>query len=197
MTTLERLKNRFTTPYNTESGSNLDKLLQQLSTPMDEMYGVADDVVDAHHLQDATGHSLDKWGDMFQVLRGIGESDDHYRARVVTQSIIYHRSATVQDMVSSCANVLSVPTTRISISDGGVPASFSMLVYLTDAVASGLSLADFSYMMQSAKAAGVNLSLTGLGSFECKSISGVSDPTKGYNNLANANPTGGVYAGLI
>jgi hypothetical protein len=162
-----------------------------------EMSDVVDDIVKSHRLTEATGHSLDQWGNLLQVTRDTGETDDHYRARLITQSLIYRRSATVQDMVSSCAGVLGVGTNRISLTDGGTPAAFDMGVYLSDIVAAGLTLSDFSDIMEAAKAAGVDLTMNGEGSFECKGISGGHDSTKGYNNIANANPNGGTYSGLI
>jgi len=197
VTVLESLKSRFTTPYYTESGSNIDKLMQVLASPIDDISDVADDVVLAHQLSEATGHSLDQWGNLLQVTRVTGETDDHYRARLVVQSLIYRRSATVQDMVSSCAGVLGVGTDSVSLTDGSAPAAFNMGVYLSDIVGAGLTLSNFSDMMKAAKAAGVLLTMVTEGSFECKAIAGAHDPTKGYNNIANANPDGGTYSGLI
>ena len=196
-TVLDRLKNRFTTPYYTESGGNIDKLMHVFATQITEVSGVADDVVTSHQLSEATGHSLDQWGNLLQVLRTTGETDAHYRARLTTQLLIYRRSATVQDMVSSCANVLGVATDRVSLTDGTSPASFSMKAFLSDIVAAGLSLPEYSNIMSSAKAGGVAMTLTAEGSFECKSVAAGHDSTKAYNNIANANPNGGRYSGLI
>ena len=196
-TILDRLKNRFTTPYYTETGGNIDKLMHVFAYQIEEVSDVADDVVTSHQLSEATEHSLDKWGNLLQVLRTTGETDDHYRARLTTQLLIYRRSATVQDMVSSCANVLGVDTDRVSLTDGASPASFSMKAFLVDIVAAGLTLSDFSDIMSSAKAGGVEMTLTAAGSFEYKGISGGDDATKAYNNISNGNPDGGTYSGLV
>jgi hypothetical protein len=197
MTVLDNLKRRFTTPYHTEDGGNIDKLMQVVATPITELSDTTDDIVSAHQLSEATGYSLDQWGNLLQVLRTTGETDDHYRARLTTQLLIYRRSATVQDMVASCANVLGVATDRVSLTDGTSPASFSMKAFLSDIVAAGLSLSEYGDIMSSAKAGGVAMTLTAEGSFECKSVAAGSDLTKAYNNIANANPTGGRYSGLI
>jgi hypothetical protein len=197
MTVLDNLKRRFTTPYYTEDGGNIDKLMQIVATPINELSDTTDDIVSAHQLSEATGHSLDQWGNLLQVLRTTGETDAHYRARLTTQLLIYRRSATIQDMVSSCANVLGVNTDRVSLTDGTSPASFNMKAFLSDIVAAGLSLPEYSDMMSSAKSAGVEMTLTAEGSFEYKSVAAGSDLTKAYNNIANANPNGGRYSGLI
>lgn len=196
-TTLENLKRRFTTPYYTEDGGNIDKLMQVASSPVTELSGTTDDIVAAHQLSEATGHSLDLWGNLLQILRAVGETDDHYRARLLSYSVLYRRSATPQQMISSCADVLGVDTSRIVLSDSSSPATFSMTVFLSDIEAAGLSLPEYVDIMNVAKAGGVLLSLLSAGSFECKAIVGGHDATKGYNNIANANPDGGVYAGLI
>lgn len=197
MTVLDRLKSRFTTPYNTEVGGNIDKLMQVVASPINELSDVTDDIITSHQLSEATGYSLDQWGNMLQVMRSTGETDDHYRARLMTQSLMYRRSATAQDMISSCAGVLGVGTDRLSLTDGSTPAAFSMSVYLSDITDAGLSLSEFNDMIKAAKAAGVYLTITSEGSFECKAIAGGHDATKGYNNIANGNPTGGLYAGII
>lgn len=197
MTTLDNLKNRFTTPYNTASGGNIDKLMQVMETQLDELSDTTDDILAAHQLSEATAYSLDQWGILLQLLRTVAETDDHYRARLMTQLLIYKRSATVQDMVSSCAGILGVDTDRISLTDGSGPAAFSMKVFLSDVSDAGLSLVDYVNIMSAAKAGGVQMTLTSQGSFECKSIAAGHDATKAYNNIADANPTGGRYAGTI
>lgn len=194
---LARLKSRFTTPYNTEIGGNIDNLMLLTAAPIAEMSDVMDDVVKSHQLSEATGHSLDLWGSLFQVLREVSETDDHYRARLLSYSVLYRRSATPQQMVSSCADVLGVETSRITLSDSANPATFSMTVFLSDIEDAGLSLGEYATIMNVAKAGGVALSLLSAGSFECKAVAGAHDPDKGYNNIADANPDGGVYAGLI
>jgi len=196
-TILENLKRRFTTPYYTEVGGNIDKLMQVITTPITELSDTTDDIIASHQLSEATGHSLDLWGNLLQVLRAVSETDDHYRARLLSYSVLYRRSATPQHMVSSCADVLGVDTSRIVLTESGSPAAFSMTIFLSDIEDAGLSLPEYVDIMNVAKAAGVSLSLLSAGSFECKAIAGAHDPDKGYNNIANANPDGGVYAGLI
>ena len=192
-----RINNRFTTPYNTEHGSNFDKLSQVVAWHAVELDNNTNDIIAAHQLTEATGYSLDQWGNLFQVMRNTAETDAHYRARLITHLLIYRRSATAQDMVSTCAGVLGVGTDRISLTDSATPASFNMNVYLSDVVDSGLTLSDFSDIMEAARAAGVDLSMFSTGSFECKAIAGGHDADKAYNNIADANPDGGRYAGII
>lgn len=194
---LHRLKNRFTTPYYTDDGGNIDKLMQVVSSPVAELSNTTDDIIAAHQLSEATGHSLDLWGNLLQVVRDTGETDAHYRARLLSYSVMYSRSATPQQMVSSCADVLGVESSHIVLSDSSSPATFSMTVFLSDIEDAGLSLPEYVSIMNVVKAGGVLLSLLSAGSFECKAIAGAHDLYKGYNNIADANPDGGLYAGLI
>lgn len=194
---LTRIKNRFTTPYYTETGGNLDKLLQVFVTPIDELSETSDDVVAAHQLSEATGGSLDRWGNLLRLARNTGEADDLYRARLFTYSLIRRRSATSQDMVSTCAGVLGVATNRIEFIDGAAPASFSLKMFLSDIISAGILLSDFRSMIDSAKAAGVGITMTTVGSFTCRGIGDADDDTKGYNNIVDGNPDGGRYSGAI
>jgi hypothetical protein len=194
---LYRSKNRFTTPYCTEEGSNIDKLIRIAVVPIAEISNTTDDIVAAHQLSEATGYSLDQWGNLLQVQRTVAETDDHYRARLVSYALMYRRSGTPQHMVSNCAEVLGVDTSRITFSEGSGAAAFSITVFLSDIEDAGITLSDYVDIMSISKPGGVTMSLLSSGTFECKGISDAHDATKGYNNIANANPDGGVYAGLI
>ena len=194
---LTRIKNRFTTPYYTETGGNLDKLLQVFVTPIDELSETSDDVVAAHQLSEATGGSLDKWGNLLRLARNTGEADALYRARLFTHSLIRRRSATSQDMVSTCAGVLGVATNRIEFVDGATPASFRLNTFIIDITNAGITLSNFRDMMDAAKAGGVGMTINILGSFTCRGIGDADDDTKGYNNIADGNSDGGRYSGAI
>lgn len=194
-----RLRNRFTTPYYTEYGGNIDKLMLVLAVPLAELRDCEDDILAAHKLSEATGYSLDQWGVLLQLYRNTGEADDLYRSRLITQSLIRRRSATPQDMVSTCAGVLGVGTDRVTFVDSATPATFSIDVFLVDILNAGITLSDFRDMMDTAKAGGVDrtMIIEVVGSFSHMGIGGTSDSTKGYNNIANDNPTGGRYSGMI
>lgn len=194
---LARLKNRFTTPYYTEEGGNIDKLMQIRAAEIEELSHVMDDTIAAHKLSEATKYSLDQWGVMLQLARNTGETDDHYRARLMTQSLVKRRSATPQDMVSTCAGILGTTTDRVTFADGSAPASFDMSVFLSDIEDAGMQLSEFGDIVKNAKAGGVGISMVAIGSFECRGIGDTSNDTKGYNDIANTNPNGGVYSGVI
>lgn len=198
-TILVRLKDRFTTPYYTEDEYNFDKLMQVYATPLTELSHTMDDVLESHQLSESTGHGLDhQWGVSLQLPRNINETDDHYRARLMTYAMIRLRSATPQDMISICAMVLGVATDRIVFADGALPASFNLSVFTSDITDAGISFSDFVDMMDATKAGGVGITtITGIGTFTCKGIGDASDPTKGYNNIANDDPDGGRYSGVI
>lgn len=194
---LTRLKNRFTTPYWTEDEGNIDKLMQLYAEPLAEIADTEDDILASHQLQNATGNSLDRWGNLLQLIRNTSEADDLYRARLMTQILIYRRSATPQDMVSTCAEIIGVGTDKIVFTDGASPASFGIEAFLADVLASGITFSDLCNIIDDAKAGGVDMSLTMLGTFICRGIGDASDNTKGYDNIAHANPDGGLYSGVV
>ena len=114
---LERLKNRFTTPYYTEDGSNIDKLMRVRTTEIDEVSGVLDDITAAHHLPDATGDALDQWGSLLQVPRDTSESDTRYRTRLLTWVMIYRGCGTLGDIVNTIITVLGCDPSTVMIEE--------------------------------------------------------------------------------
>lgn len=195
--TLARMKNRFTTPYYTEEGGNIDKLIQIRAGEIEELSHVLEDVVAAHRLSEASQYSLDQWGVLLQLPRKTDEADNLYRARLLTQSLIRRRSATVQDMVSTCAGLLGVKTDQITFTDGTSPASFDLEAHLVDILAVGIVTNELTDMINDARAGGVNIAITMVGTFTYRGIGDASDATKGYNNILNDNSDGGLYSGMI
>ncbi|RLI77560.1 hypothetical protein DRP04_11190, partial [Archaeoglobales archaeon] len=61
----------------------------------------------------------------------------------------------------------------------------------------GLTVEELKDLLQAIKPAGVKLDTKQFGTFEYRSAADTSDPTKGYNDLANSNPDAGTYAGLL
>lgn len=194
---LEQLINRLTAPHYTEDDGDTYKLMQMQALQVEKQSHTIDDITAAHKLKDATGYSLDQFGVMVKLLRETGEGNDHYRARLYTQIAIYMRSATPQDMVSTCAGVLGVGTDRVVFTDGSLPASFGIAMFLLDITNAGISFSDLEDMIDAAKAGGVDMTINTIGTFTCRGIGDASDNTKGYNNLANDNPDGGRYGGMI
>ena len=193
----ERMKNRLTTPYYTEPDGNIDKLIQMQALQVELARHTTDDIEVAHKLAEATGYSLDQWGVITKVVRKTAESDDDYRARQYVQIAIYMRSATPQDIVSTAADVLGVATDRVEFIDGTTPASFCLKAFIVDISAAGIDLADFRTIMDVAKAGGVDMTINTIGSFTCRGIGDLDDITKAYTNIANDNPNGGRYSGVM
>jgi hypothetical protein len=153
----------------------------------------------AHFVDYAAGKNLEYLGELLNTRRLSGETDEHYRARLKAQFRQYTSSATVKELKEIISTVLSTQTDRATIKEtwDTEPASFDVWVFLQDLEAAGITVDEFKDILDSVKPAGVRLTAKKWGTFECKSAGEPSDATKGYNDLANSNPDGGTYAGLL
>jgi len=154
-------------------------------------------VKEAHWINYASGKSSEHFAQLFNITRNAGETDMHFRMRIKLQHQKHLSHATIDEIRAICAVILYSTTSRVLIEEG-YPAAFDMTIYQQDLAASGVSATDFKTLMNEIKPAAVQISiLKQLGTFEYMGIGGASDSTKGYNNIANSNPNGGTYAGLI
>ena len=136
--------------------------------------------------------------DRFNVRRLQNETDEHFRARIKLTFSLLKCTTTVNELKEIIAAVLNTETNRIRVKDDyNEPAYFDVWVWLQDLSNAGITDEELKTMLQTIKPAGVRLEVKKFGTFEYRSASDVSDPTKGYNDLANSNPDAGTYAGLL
>ena len=82
MTTIDDLVKRLNTPYNNDLTSNNYKLLTIPAEQKDEIRLVGADVEESGNVEQSTGISLDRLGDLISCDRNVGESDSDYRNRI-------------------------------------------------------------------------------------------------------------------
>lgn len=154
-------------------------------------------VKEAHWIDYATDTSLEHIAQLFNITRDAGETNEHFRMRIKLQYQKYVSHATIDEIRRICAMILYTTTSRVLIEDD-YPAAFGMTIHQQDLAASAISLADFQVLIGEIKPAAVQITtINYLGTFECRGIGDSSDATKAYNNIADANPGGGTYAGII
>jgi len=195
----ERIMSRLTSPYSTELNSNNRKLLKIVSDECDEIDTTISDIQDAHFVNAATAKSLEYLGGLFQTIRTTGETDAQYRARLKTMWQRLTGSGTIQDIKNIIMALLSVGGDRIELNEDFSTkyADFDVWVFLQDLDAVGVTSAELSDLLDHIKGAGISLNAYTYGTFECRAAADTPDPTKGYDDIAHSNPTGGTYAGKL
>ena len=206
----------FSTAFQKEKNSNNYKLLGTVMRELevagygDNGYGEApwggglEDILrrvkEAHWIDYATDTNLEYFAQLFSITRNISETDTHFRMRIKLQYQKYISHATIDEIRLICATILYTATSRVIIDDI-YPAAFSITTHQQDLDASEISVENFEILVGEIKPAAVRIAaIHYLVAFECKGIGDPfwagSDSTKAYNNIANANPGGGIYAGI-
>jgi len=199
MAAVDRLVKRLTSPYASDPGTNVYKLLSCPGQELDAAEAEISQVQDAHHVDPAAGQSLDSLGDLLQVARQTDESDAHYRARLKTQLRRSTGSATISDIKEIAATLLGVPLPRVRVQeDFSVEyAYFQVYAFLQDLDAAGITVQEFKDLLANVKGAGIRIAAFQAGTFTARAAAGSNDAAKGYDDIAHSNPGGGTYAGLL
>lgn len=187
------------TAFRKEQESNNYKLLKVADSGYTNVEQTLRDVKNAHFTDFASGKSLDLIASLLNIKRKVNESDKIFRARIKLAFSKITNTATINVLKEVIAAAIATKTDRIKIKDcyDVEPATFVVWVWLQDLNAAGITLEDFRELIKTVKPAGVRVQAFLQGTFTYRSIGEESDPTKGYNDLANTNPYGGTYAGLL
>ncbi|AIY89880.1 hypothetical protein [Geoglobus acetivorans] len=196
---VDELVKLLSTAFRKDPDSNNYKLLKILDSEFSNIELEAENVRNAHFVDYASGKSLDYIGQLFNVRRQQGETDEHFRARIKIAFSKLTEMTTIKDIKEVVASALKTKTSRVRVLDRYdiEPALFEVWVWLQDLNNAGLTIQELKDLLQAIKPAGVRLDTKQFGTFTYRSINDVSDPTKGYNDLANSNPNAGTYAGLL
>lgn len=187
-------------------GEEWNAYLGALSSEFNDFYMVRNDVLAAQYVETAEGAQLDRIGEYAQLDRRTGESDAHYRQRLIVQMQQFVAGGTIDDIKSICAVLLETQKREIEIVEnfGIEPARFDIQVPLTFIENAGVTPSEFEENVSDAAAAGVRPVITTTGSFEYRSYedyqNGINTPEKGYDGFdADGNPRGigGEYAGYL
>jgi len=196
---VDKLVRLLSTAFRKDPDSNNYKLLKIIDSEYSNIEQAINDIKNAHFVDLATGKSLDYIASLFNVRRKQNETDDHFRARIKLAFSKISNMATINDIKEIIAAALNTKTSRVRVRDRYdlEAALFEVWIWLQDLNNAGLTLEEFQELIKAVKPAGVQVKAYQQGTFTYRSIGETSDPTKGYNDLANSNPDAGTYAGLL
>lgn len=106
--------------YDKESGSNISKLLGVDAEQIDEFANVVEDVKDAHHIDIATGVSLDYLGSLVACVRYSGETDSSFRSRIKGQIANYIGGGTIESIKYFTSGYVGVSFDDVEVLDGSL-----------------------------------------------------------------------------
>lgn len=196
---VDELIRLLSTAFRKDPDSNNYKLLKVVDSEFSNIEQAINDVKNAHFIDFATGQSLDYLASLFNVRRQLNETDDHFRARIKFAFSKITNMATIDDLKEIIAAALKTITGRVVVKDryDFEPAFFEVWIWLQDLNNAGLTLDEFRELLNAVKPAGTRFQAYQQGTFTYRSANDISDPTKGYNDLANSNPDAGTYAGVL
>jgi hypothetical protein len=196
----ERLEESLKTPYPAD-GKVWGALIAALASEFDDFEATLKDVDVAKFVDTATGQRLDRLGDIFDVDRETGESDDKYRIRIQVALRELLSSGTVQEIKSAIAVLLDVDESEVVINEpyDVESARIDIGVFERELENRGISIAEFDNFVNGLAAGGVGIQTFALGTFMY--VFEGEDPTvdgaeRGYADLAEPE-TGGTYASLL
>jgi hypothetical protein len=196
----ERIEESLKTPYPAD-GKVWGALIAALASEFDDFEATLEDVDVAKFVDTATGQRLDRLGDVFDVDRETGESDDKYRIRIQVALRELFSSGTVQEIKSAIAVLLDVGESEVVIDEpyDVEAARIDVGVFESELEDRGISITDFDDFVDGLAAGGVGIETFALGTFMY--VSEGEDPTvegaeRGYADTAEPE-TGGTYASLL
>jgi hypothetical protein len=171
--------------------TNLYGLLSGLAAAYDDIDEAVQDLLEQRHVETATGRSLELLGDLADVSRQSGESDDKYRKRIVASFRAGLSGATFEDLLSFLEFILEIDGETIEISqDTGARASVNLP---SNAVTqSPLTSSEITQLSEDVVPAGHTISLVQSGTFEVKADGTANDPDKGLTS--DSISTGGTLS---
>lgn len=193
---VDELIKLLSTAFRKDPDSNNYKLLKVIDSEFSTIEQTISDIKNAHFVDFATGKSLDYIASLFNIRRKLNESDEHFRTRIKLAFSKITNTATINDIKEIIAATLNTTTDRVVVKDD-YPAAIQLWLWLQDLNNAGLTLDELKELLKAIKPAGVGLSAFQQGTFTYRTAGETSDPSKGYNDLANSNPDAGTYAGLL
>lgn len=171
--------------------TNLYGLLSGLAAAYDDIDDAVQDLLEQRHVETATGRSLELLGDLADVSRQSGESDDKYRKRIIASFRAGLSGTTFEDLLSFLEFILEIDDETIEISqDTGARVSVNLP---SNAVTqSPLTSSEITQLSEDVVPAGHTISLVQSGTFEVKADGTTDDPDKGLTS--DSISTGGTLS---
>lgn len=156
-----------------------------------------DAVLQARHINTAAGHQLDRIGEISSIGRREGETDAHYRARIIATLAAARSDGTFDDLLQITATILDTSVNRVEIQKqwesnptSGI-ATAELFVRATDVDNVELTTSDLTDIMKNTVPAGHDIEVTeqGANPFTVRNDSQANDSSLGLTS--DAISTGG------
>lgn len=175
--------------------SNTYKLVRALLSEANRSDENLESIYEQHHINSATGNELDQLGNLVDVDRLSGESDDKYRARIKATFRASTIGTTYNEFAEFCASVLNTDvrnllfTTNFNKNPASVAISARPQIYNSV----NLTNQEVKDLLEKGVSAGHEVRVFEGGTFRLKSDGDGDDPDKGLTS--DGISTGGTLAG--
>lgn len=191
----DRMYSNIKSAFRPKANDNWRALVETIAEEFDDLADARKEVVISRYVELAFGKQLDRIGKLVQTPRHNGESDDHYRARLIVNFKQINAGGTIDDLKELSVVLLECSPDDVVIEEpfNIEPARIDLKIPSNIIESSGFTVQQYADYLREIKAAGVKLIGIQLGGFTHRSE---SDFKKGINrvNLAyNKAP----YAGLF
>lgn len=180
-------------------GRNIYKLANALCAPLDGIDYRLNMVHANIHVSYAMGKSLDRIGNLANVTRKTGESDDHYRKRIIVHMRASVIGTTYDEVVSFTATLLDQPVDEVVVDlrPQTFPATLFILVNEDDVEHLPFNLQEIADLLDKVVPADHNVVLELQGTFLFKKIGEPDEPEHGFTTLPADETVGGSLSGEI
>jgi len=175
-------------------GNNTYALMRALLTEADRIDSDLEDIYDQHHVNTATGDDLEKIGDLVNVRRQTGESDNRYRSRIKGKFRAATTDTTFDQFVEFTASVLSTEISNVEFltSYGARPATVGVATDSSVYDSLSLSASNLADLLDDGVPAGHRVRVLERGTFRLKQDGDTDDPDQGLTG--DRISTGGTLA---
>lgn len=169
--------------------------LRALLTEVDDVDNSLSSVLDARHINTASGSSLDRIGELGGIQRRTNEGDDKYRARIKANITAGNSGATFDDVASFTAATLQIDPSTVDIDTNfdEDPVAVVTNIDFSSLDNTNLSRDDFLEVLEELVPAAHTTILEANGTFELSSDS--YTPPSGTGLTDDSGTKGGVLAG--
>lgn len=188
---ISEAENRWGYALTFTKGSNNRKLFEAFATLFNDQDTDIENIYNQQHINSATGDELEKFGELVNVKRKSGESDDSYRARIKAVFRASTIGTTYDQFTEFCAEIL---TTNIENFNFNTPYGSNPATIVVGAEESiyadvGFTNQTIADLLQRAAPAGHSVDVVIGGTFRLKSDGETDDADKGLT--ADNIETGG------
>ena len=129
-----------------DSESNIREFMEVLLTVLNDYDGDMSDVLEARHIDTATGKELDKLGQIGDIQRKTNENDDKYRARIKAKLVSGNSSATFSDVINFTGSILRIKTDNIGIDNQYSEDPVAVVIGLNEDAFEGTELTEIEFL---------------------------------------------------